>query len=115
MKSLILLISIIMVSFVLNDGCSGTASKYDDCKGKKTSDSTAYCCYVESEGTVLGKKKTSKECEELSKAEYDNIKDYVKTQKQLAETFGAKDVDMDIDCESSYLKICLLSLIIFLI
>ena len=116
MRSLVLLISILLASFVLNDSCTGKdATKYDDCKNLQKSDPSNYCCFVESEYTVGDKEEKHKGCLEITKKDYDNIKDYVKEIKSEAEKSGVKDISYDIDCSCSYLTISLLGLIILLI
>ncbi len=115
MKSLVLLISIEMVSFVLNDSSGGKASKYDDCKNLKLEESTNHCCFAEFEATIDGKEEKGKECVEITQKEYENIKDYVNEILSYGEKKGAKDYSYDIDCSCSYLTKSLLGLIILLI
>ena len=97
MKNIVFLISILIALFVLNKYCSGTASKYDDCKDLEKGEGIDYCCFTEVEGG--GEK--AKYCEGITKKEYDNIEEYVKTIKQNAPS----GYDYDIDCGCSYLSI----------
>lgn len=107
MKNIVLLISILLVSFVLNKYCGGTASKFDDCKDLEKVEGISHCCFVEAEYNG----EEAKMCVPLTKAEYDNIGDYVKKATENAPS----GYDYDIDCGSSYLYISLLGLLLFLI
>ena len=95
---------VLQFNFVTND-CDGTTSNVEDCQ-KKTLDAGDYkCCLWETEwdgGSVSG-------CGPLTKDQYDNIDDYI---DKAEENSGLPDADLDIDCNSNYLLISLLSLIL---
>ena len=108
MKSIVFLIFLLMVSYVLNDYCSGLAQKTEDCtKLEKYTYKDGYCCLEEVEAAG----QSVKTCVEISKDDYNNIKDYVSRAEKLLNNA----VDYDIDCGSSYLSMSLLGLLLFLI
>ena len=108
MKSVVFLISILLVSYVLNKGCNlAEGSKVDDCKNLDTIVEDSHCCLLESSAGG----QSAKICTEVLKKDYDNIKDYVKKLEDQVNNA----VDYDIDCGCSYLSISLLGLLLFLI
>ncbi len=107
MKSLFILISLAIISFVLNDDdCEGLASKYSECEKLKVNPSTNHCCFVKYEYNG----QDVKGCMEITKEQYEKIDDLVKENEKES---GVKN--FDIDCSSAYLSISLLSLILILI
>ena len=115
MRFIKLLVSIIVISFVLNIDCDGDGSNYKDCKDRKVEASTSRCCFLTTKYTFLGEKVTEKGCEEVTKHEYENINDYITTAKEIVKGLGAKDVDLKVDCNSSYLTLSILGLIMLLL
>ena len=71
-----------------------------------------YCCLVEAKsGSTEGKF-----CDAITKAEYDKIKDYVKSEKERYKTEDNIEFsEFKIHCQSAFLKIGLVSLIIGLL
>ena len=107
MKSLFILISLAIISFVLNDDdCEGEASKYSDCEKLKVNPSTNHCCFIKYEY----KGQDVKGCMEITKEQYEKIDEVVKEMEKETEV-----KDFDIDCSCAYLSISLLSLILILI
>ena len=116
MKVIILLVSIIMISFVLNKVCEGEAENYNECKNRKLEDSSHRCCFFSTKFTILGQQMTEKGCEEITKTQFDNIQEHIKQSEQaLLDLEGVKDVNVVVNCISSYLSLSILGLIILLI
>ena len=69
------------------------------------------CCYVKAKcpNILSGGTTETKQCEGVTKNEYDNIKAYADTAKNL----GCKDVK--IQCKSSYLKLALIYFILIIL
>ena len=115
MKNLIVLISLIMISFVLNEtdqSCHLTkASKYSDCKDLPVEYETDVCCFASATSTE------EKVCVEVEKRYLDRLEEYAKEVEARGGASGLKIVcsdDSDDYSYGSYLSISLLSLIIFL-
>jgi len=115
MKLISIIILILFIGEIINDGppsCvkSGVTSvtKADDCSAdsiapeSKTLDYT-HCCFVEH------KKGKAKECWAITSYQYENIG---KLKKQLEENYS---YDYKIDCNSSYLQICLILILSFIL
>ena len=95
---------VLQFNFVTND-CSGDASKVEDCQSKTLGTGEYKCCLYETEwdgGSGSG-------CIPLTQDQYDNIDDFIDKEE---ENSGLDDIDIDIDCNSNYLLISLLSLIL---
>ena len=95
---------VLQFNFVTNE-CDGSASSLEDCQKKTLGAGEYKCCFVEyesDEGSGSG-------CEGLTQEEYDNIDDYI---DKAEENSGLSDIDIDIDCNSNYLLISVLSLIL---
>ena len=56
-----------------------------------------------------GRKESAKTCYGLTKAQYDELDDYIDYSEETYEGFGFDDVDIDVDCTSKYIIIPLLS------
>ena len=67
-----------------------------------------YCCFAEAEADG----KTEKECIALTQKDYDEIGDYIDNLEKLAKDFANVDADYSVDCNSNYIVISLLSLIL---
>ena len=114
MKLISIIILILSLGEIINDppSCvkSGvtTVTKADDCStdsiapGFKNSDYT-HCCFVEH------KKGKAKECWAITSYQYENIG---KLKKKLEENYS---YDYKIDCNSSYLQICLILILSFIL
>ena len=109
-KTLFLLIAILLVAkFNCDDDedeyCSGdTANSVDDCQKLKlyTADGVEYkhCCFLEAKV----KSEDIKWCIPLTQKDYDEIDDYIDKNKEYS--------DVSIDCDSNYIMVSLLSLIL---
>lgn len=106
MKIFTVLISILLLTYINTEDCTGAkASKADDCKDLEKNDSDGYCCYTKyKEGD-----NTKENCIEISKDNYNKIKDYIKEVEEKNKNFDIKKID----CYSVYLTGSLLSLILF--
>ena len=80
----------------------------EDCNSRKSPDDSSYyrCCFVEIEGNGS----ELKTCVALTKEKYDDIDGTIKSIKEQ----GDFD-DVEIDCDSNYIILSLLSLILFLL
>ncbi len=106
---LILLCSVIFIhSTDLSNVCKGSASSTYECVDKFTAadrDGGYYCCY---EKAKSGNVQVS-DCVMLEEEQYDDIKNYIGYLKDS----GLKDVS--VDCNSYYLQLGILSLLLILI
>ena len=76
-----------------------------------------FCCFVEykyknkpSTGDQEGKY-----CSPIAKAQYDDIKNFVKTAKETSKSLGYEMSKYKINCQSAFLKIGLASLVTYLL
>ena len=117
-KHYILLIILISICYVHNDGTSTTVDGKEACEknggssvneciekiSQSLKNSGYHCCLQKAKkGTVQTM------CKYLTEDEYDNIKDYIGD----IEDSGYDDVS--VDCKSYYLQIGILSLLLFLL
>lgn len=112
MKTFTILILAILISFISTDDTKycglTTASSAKDCHDLTVQTGYKYCCYVD------GKDKDgneSKGCMPVTEENYKNIKDYIDSLKKLS-TGGKIN---KFDCNSNYLRISLISLLLFLL
>ena len=85
------------------------ANGIDDCKNLKLDEEEMYkCCFAEGKGNG----QTEKNCWPVTKGEYDEIKDFIKTLESEAKKDAGFDVEYSVDCSSNYIIISLLSLIL---
>ena len=117
-KTLFLFLVILPMLYSLQEGdteCENKANPKSkkDCNGLGVGDKYK-CWYVKSSHKEDdGSKKQEEECEPISKADYDRIKDYIKEQE---ETWKAIELDIEkYDCNSTYLLISIMSLIVLLL
>ena len=130
MNKIFFILLLSFITYVYLDGparCSETANpkSADDCKDKLTDydkdNGNAYCCYFS-----YSKKSENNRCTGLSKKEYDNIGKYMKIQKKYLEMGKIQnEIDPDddyedvgkikVDCNSNYIKLGILILLLFLI
>ncbi len=83
------------------DGASGV----EECE-KLNAGEGHHCCFIKYEYNDV----TETECDSLSNAQYDDIKDYISKMEDESE----EDVEIDIDCSSNYITISLLLFLLFL-
>ena len=92
--------------------CEGSGSSVSDCE-KRTLPAGAYrCCYGESKVTFMGETQETKGCGPITKDQYDNIEKYMEDLKKQSEAFGAKVDKFSIDCNSNYIIISMLGLLL---
>ena len=91
------------------------ADKPSFCHGLTLTTGQYRCCYIYAKAVLFGIESVSKKCTPVTKAEFDNIKQYEKASKEMIEKMGGKVLSLDINCFSNYLYISLLSLMIFLL
>ena len=92
----------------------GTVNDEDYCYDRKLVEGEYRCCFVEFEGTFDGKKEEGKLCVPITKDQYDNIDDFIDAEKKDVDE-GEKIDDYSIDCESNYIIISFLYLIVLYI
>lgn len=114
MKIIPIFISLLLISSIYCEDeeddskyCQGINKKsVKDCENLKLSSGYKYCCFYDAksdEGEVKG-------CMPLKESEYNDIKKYIEDIEK-----EEKDVKINkIDCNSNYLKIGLLSLLLLL-
>ena len=112
----VIYVFLILCSFfyiISSEYCEGeleiSVSKASTCHKRQTSKEGSHCCFLKQKGKVAGVTLTTQTCEEITKEEYDNIKNY---KKQLEKDCGCSV--KKIDCISSYLTFSLLSLILLI-
>ena len=111
MKIFTIILSLLLLSYINTGECDdkGSAEKASDCNDLQVSAGKKYCCYAK----VENKDGSFGFCEELTKDEYDKIKDYIKKREEEAKEFNLKMKKLD--CHSFYLTGSLLSLILILL
>ena len=99
-----LILSIYSSTLCGDEEATGSSAK--DCQKYETDDEYPYCCFLK--GTYEG---TSYEtCASLTKQEYDNIKNTIKSYED------EDDLDVKkLDCKSFYLELSILSFILLLL
>ena len=103
---------IFLFSLSISDQCDDFTTiptKVNDCIGKLSESQIkdelkAHCCYSKSDNEVNPK------CISLTEIQYHYVKEYIKFNEIL---WG--DVNLNIDCNSSYLKIGILYILLILI
>ena len=103
--TILILISYAYTDYYCDGNESGSPTKADDCTSHKAND--GYCCFIKSKG--------GNDCEGYGPREYKYIKDMVKLYKKCSEGSGhdcEEDDSFSIDCQSSYLVLSILSLIL---
>jgi len=92
--------------------CEGSASSVSDCE-KRTLPTGAYrCCYGESKVTFMGATTETKGCAPITKDQYDNIEKFMEDLKKQSEAIGAKVDKLSVDCNSNYIIISMLGLLL---
>lgn len=103
MKFYHIILVLLLIAYInTEDGCKSikNPSKKSDCNGKLSSteqNKYSHCCYVDND--------EGKACVALKKDEFDSLEQNIKEAKDKGEKVGT------IECNSSYLKIGLLSLL----
>ena len=117
MKALTSLLIMILLALYKAENCKdSTPNEPSDCHNRGKSIEDQYrCCYVYQKYTLMGNYIDTKSCAPLTKTEFENIKEVIKSLKEGIEKMGGKFDTFDIKCSSNYLYISLLSLMIFLL
>ena len=117
-ETLYLLIGILLLSQTIQEDCDiedDSINSVSDCE-KRDLDANEYrCCFIEQEMTFGGQTEKSKGCTALTKAEFDDIDDYIDKGEEAAKALNIEIEDFDIDCIFINIIISLLSLIILFI
>ena len=92
---------------------SGVSSS-KDCKDLQTTKADSHCCFIDQEMKIMGMTEKHKACIEVTKAEYDDIKAYIKAIEEVCKIAGSCKIHK-LDCKSSYLAFSLLSLILLIL
>jgi len=109
MKFYSVLILFLLIEFTINTDCDHTEpSSKNDCIGKlseeEKGDGYSYCCYGEVNNGAKG-------CWRLKKADYDDIKNFIKNEEKDMD--GAKIKSLK--CNSLFLKLGLMNILLFLL
>ena len=118
-KALFLLLAALLISqYSCDDEEDSGCFKWEGVSGKKDcnnrKDKYAYrCCYVKAKGkNEDGKKVTKEYCSPIDEENYKRIKDFIKETEKAGES---SDLDIQkFDCNSNYLLISIMSLILLL-
>lgn len=111
MRLYIIIVLLISIEYI-NSSCKDLeASSKSDCKEdlltkEEKEKGYKYCCYFES-------KKGVKMCTHLKQDNYDKISDYIKSLNDEAKKSGSDDKIKKLDCNSLFLKISFLNLLLF--
>jgi len=116
MKALYALLIILLLSINKTEKCQGSEpTQASSCHSRDKTGNEFRCCYVNQKYYLMGTLEKGKFCQAVTKSEFDNINDLVKSLKAGVEKMGGIFEIFEIDCSSNYLYISLLSLIIFLL
>ena len=116
MKTLYAILFVIYISYCNSIKCGDeetySFNSVNDCKQLELDTGDYICCFVEVTISDNGRKESAKACGGLTKAQYDEIDEYIDYIEETYEKgYGLDDVDIDVDCTSKYIIIPLLSLI----
>ena len=115
-KNVFLLLAILLISHSYQSQCEdkmGPSNK-KDCNSLQVNEGSYKCCYVHYKGEGDGIKGEYKGCEEINQENYNRIKDYIKDMEKEAKNDGGKLDVKKFDCNSNYLLISIMSLILLL-
>ena len=116
MKLLYTLLICLLLSLSMNEICDEVeATKASDCEKLELESGDYRCCFIDAKYTMLGETIIEKQCNGVTKKEYDDIENYIKIEKKFLEAMGAKFDKFEVECNSKYLfASMLLSLLLFL-
>ena len=103
-QTIIFLVSLLFIHSSEDKCYEINPSNKSTCHDKTVANSDIYCCYLKQK--FLGETVTT--CIELSKEEKENIKEAIKEAEK-----GGADIK-SLDCKSSFIEFCLLSLMLLL-
>ena len=113
MKAILFLILIALHSQNDWEICSGQPAEDDDyCHNLALPSDAFRCCYREIEYDNKGTSIEAKDCQPLTKDQYDDIPGYISEGEEELRKKGYTDIKLSVDCNSNYVKISLLSLIL---
>ena len=92
--------------------CDGPASSLSDCEKRDVPTGAYRCCFGDFKVTVLGITKETKECGPITKDQYDNIEKLIEDSKKQIESLGGIVDRYDVDCNSNYIIISMLALLL---
>ena len=117
MKVLYILLISLSITLYKAEKCNGSKpSQPSDCYNREKSDEEEYkCCYIYKKYYSKGQLEKIQSCASLTKIEFDNIKDIMKSFRAGIEKIGGIIEAYEIDCSSNYLYISLISIMIFLL
>ena len=106
MKICQFIIALSLIAYIFNENCYLTeGSKADDCKGAQTTLTDSHCCYIK--GKMLNIDYDG--CTEIIKQVYDDVSKYIKESNKI-DGYDIKSID----CYSNYIKLGLISSLLFL-
>ena len=121
MKTLYAILFVIYISYCNSIICGDendenyktySFNSVNDCKQLELDTGDYICCFFEVTVSLDGRKESGKTCDSLTKAQYDELDEYIDYVEETYEKgYGLDDVDIDVDCTSKYIIIPLLSLI----
>ena len=108
--------------FLSNQVCNEVISNsIDECKNLILESGYSHCCFVTVTLHDDPQKEALKDCDQISEETYNNIKDYVKKEKEKYEKLWGNTVDFSINCgatdekfKNNFIKISLLLLSVIL-
>ena len=92
--------------------CEGSASSVSDCEKRTLPEGAYRCCFADVKVTIMGQTKESKEFGPITKDQYDNIEKFMEEAKKQVEAFGGKIDRYEVDCNSNYIIISMLALLL---
>ena len=109
MKSFIfiILLVILLSQYECSTECTGTGSSKKDCNTRNLSEGEYKCCYYY---WKFGGDE-HKQCRALTRTEYENFEKYIKTYEDIAK----KADKFSFDCNSNYIIISMLWLLLLLL
>ena len=113
MKAILFLILIVLNSQKEWEICSGPSAEDDAyCHSLALSSDAFRCCYREIKYNNRGTSIEAQDCQPLTKDQYDDIPGYISDGEEELREKGYTDIKLSVDCNSNYVKISLLSLIL---
>ena len=115
MKALYIFAIIVFLWQTNCERCIGSSqpTKRDDCISRDLDEGYYKCCYAVTE--IENQSEKEIHCAELNKEQYDDINKYIKDSKEEYKQRTGKTVkDASVDCNSNYVVISLMSLILLL-
>ena len=114
-----LLFAILASQYLSQRFCTKVApTKAEDCHNAlKESDGLnfAHCCYVNYKFTLNGKTNAETLCAPATKAMFNKFSKLYDIAKKSGEEINAQNVILHVDCDSKYLVISILSMLLFLL